>query len=252
MPTSSTETRLALLRAAERLFAERGVDAVSMREIAATAGQANHSAVLYHFNDKRALLNAVLERHSGPLEQSWRLALNGPGARSHWELEELVDLMVRSVVALLDDKDGGTEYLLVVAELVTSRSFPVTEMPAASAPGIQALTTAMMSRMAPFAVHLMPLRMMRAAAVLYCSISDYHRLTRAGLAIQREDFVADLVASLVGLLGRAPEASAAPSRSPRPDRGPDQHDRRFRGEGNQGACGAPFRADLARVVVIPR
>ena len=202
MPKPSTETRLALLRAAERLCAERGVDAVSMREIAAAAGQANHSAVLYHFNDKRELINAMLDRHSGPLQAAWLLALNGPAAPSHHKLEELVNLMVRPIVALLDDPDGGTDYLLIVAELVTSRSFPVTELPAAAAPGIQALTAAMMAQMAPFPVHLLPLRMMRAAAVMYCSINDYHRLTRAGFAIPREDFVTDLVASLVGLLGR--------------------------------------------------
>jgi AcrR family transcriptional regulator len=39
-------TRLAMLRAAERLFAEKGVDAVSLREIANAAGQGNHSAAL--------------------------------------------------------------------------------------------------------------------------------------------------------------------------------------------------------------
>src|SRR6185369_10814700 len=59
-------TRAALLRAAERLFAERGVDRVSMREVAAAAGQSDYPAVLSHFSDKREMLDAVLERHSDP------------------------------------------------------------------------------------------------------------------------------------------------------------------------------------------
>src|SRR5271156_3483901 len=49
-----------LLDAAEGLFAERGIEAVSLREIAAEAGQKNNSAVIYHFGDKRGLLDALI------------------------------------------------------------------------------------------------------------------------------------------------------------------------------------------------
>jgi AcrR family transcriptional regulator len=52
--------RAQLLDAAERLFAERGIEAVSLREIAAEAGQKNNSAVSYHFRDKRGLLDALI------------------------------------------------------------------------------------------------------------------------------------------------------------------------------------------------
>jgi AcrR family transcriptional regulator len=43
----------ALISAAERLYAERGVDAVSMREITREAGQKNSSAFQYHFPSKK-------------------------------------------------------------------------------------------------------------------------------------------------------------------------------------------------------
>ena len=128
-----------------------------------------------------------------------------------YDLEGLVKLLVRPLVAQLDDPDGGAAYLLVVADLVTSRSFPLLEMPATSAPGILALTSAMQRRMDSFPAHLTALRMMRVAAALYCSIADYHRLTTAGMPIPREDFTADLIASLVGLLQqRAPKPPALP------------------------------------------
>ncbi len=55
-------TRDAILDAAERLFAERGFDGVSMREIAAEAGLRNQASLYHHFRDKRALYEAVLER----------------------------------------------------------------------------------------------------------------------------------------------------------------------------------------------
>jgi len=48
------------LRAAEQLFAERGFENVSIREIAAAAAVA-HPAIYYYWGSKRGLLAAVLE-----------------------------------------------------------------------------------------------------------------------------------------------------------------------------------------------
>jgi AcrR family transcriptional regulator len=56
-----TERRLIL--AAERLFAERGIDAVSVRAINAAAGS-NVAAVHYHFGSKEALLEALIRERS--------------------------------------------------------------------------------------------------------------------------------------------------------------------------------------------
>jgi AcrR family transcriptional regulator len=54
--------RASLLDTAERLFAERGIEAVSLRDVSAGAGQRNHSAAQYHFGDRRNLVAAVFER----------------------------------------------------------------------------------------------------------------------------------------------------------------------------------------------
>jgi AcrR family transcriptional regulator len=52
---------LRLVLTAERLFAERGIDGVSLRQIAAEAGSANNSAVRYHFGTKTGLITAIFE-----------------------------------------------------------------------------------------------------------------------------------------------------------------------------------------------
>ena len=73
MPTianeASTDTRDRLLDVAERLFAEHGFDAVSLRAITTDAG-ANLAAVNYYFGSKEALIEAVVARLVEPLATS--------------------------------------------------------------------------------------------------------------------------------------------------------------------------------------
>jgi AcrR family transcriptional regulator len=57
-----------LLDAAERLFAAQGYGAVSLRQIIADAG-VNVAAVHYHFGSKQDLLDKVVIRKAGPVNQ---------------------------------------------------------------------------------------------------------------------------------------------------------------------------------------
>ena len=59
-PITDQETRQRLLDAAERLFAERGFNKVSVRDICREAG-ANVAAVNYYFRDKWGLYREVLQ-----------------------------------------------------------------------------------------------------------------------------------------------------------------------------------------------
>ena len=55
-------TRDQILDAGERLFAERGYDGVSMRDIVAETALRNQASLYHHFRNKRALYEAVLKR----------------------------------------------------------------------------------------------------------------------------------------------------------------------------------------------
>jgi AcrR family transcriptional regulator len=78
-----------------RLFAERGVDGVTVREIATAAGQKNHGAVGYYFGSKEALVREIIldgaiaidERRNAALD---RFEANGGPHR----VREVVDVLI--------------------------------------------------------------------------------------------------------------------------------------------------------------
>lgn len=106
----------ALIRAAELLFAERGSDAVSLREINAAAGATNASAVQYHFTDRRGLVRAVLAKHEVEVEQRRHQLLDAYEQRTESDVRALAAALVEPLAAELVC-EGGLGYLQLVADL---------------------------------------------------------------------------------------------------------------------------------------
>jgi AcrR family transcriptional regulator len=57
---SGESTRVMLMEVAERLFATRGIEAVTLREIQEAAGQSNTSVIRYHFGSRDGLIRALI------------------------------------------------------------------------------------------------------------------------------------------------------------------------------------------------
>jgi AcrR family transcriptional regulator len=62
--------KVALILAAEVVFARDGIDGASLREIAARAGQRNHHAVQYHFGSRESLVQAVFDYRMDQMEMA--------------------------------------------------------------------------------------------------------------------------------------------------------------------------------------
>ena len=71
------DTRLHLIATAEKLFAQRGFEAVSMREINRAAGQGNASALHYHFGSREVLVEAIIAWRMHPVNQRRNEILDG-------------------------------------------------------------------------------------------------------------------------------------------------------------------------------
>ncbi|HYP83330.1 TetR/AcrR family transcriptional regulator [Variovorax sp.] len=98
-----------LLATAQRLFAEKGIDGVSMREIAREAGQRNNSALHYHFGSKEALIQAILQsgmREVNELRNDYIDQLFSGGR--HGDLRALVEAIVWPLASKMLTGSGNT------------------------------------------------------------------------------------------------------------------------------------------------
>jgi AcrR family transcriptional regulator len=117
MPELEPSTRDKLIDAAARLFAERGIDSVSLAEIVRESGQRNASAVQYHFGGRDDLLLAILERYV-PVLRARRLELLGIAESSASDPRPAAEAIVRPVTELAQRGWRERAYLQIGTELM--------------------------------------------------------------------------------------------------------------------------------------
>ena len=93
-PANESDTRERLLDAAEKLFAETGIGATSLRAVTAEA-EANLASVHYHFGSKESLLLEVFGRRIKPVNRERLERLD----KATTESPEDLDAVIRAFVA---------------------------------------------------------------------------------------------------------------------------------------------------------
>jgi TetR/AcrR family transcriptional regulator, regulator of cefoperazone and chloramphenicol sensitivity len=112
------DTKVRLMIAAEALFAEQPIESVSLREIAAKAGNGNNNAVQYHFGGKGGLIQSLF---------AWRVEqMEAPRAAAYASIRaqgrepDLADLVEILCLPLLDlvDADGCHSYAAFLSQYI--------------------------------------------------------------------------------------------------------------------------------------
>jgi AcrR family transcriptional regulator len=110
-------TRKRILKQAERLFAKKGIDAVSIRDITDAAG-VNSAAIHYHFGSKSGLIEALLERWAGELVERRGKILDRIEALPAVGLRDVVDVLVWPMIELGGARRGGGGYVGFLAAVM--------------------------------------------------------------------------------------------------------------------------------------
>jgi AcrR family transcriptional regulator len=101
-------TRDRILKTAERLFAERGFNGVSVRDLAGAAN-VNVASIGYHFRNKEGLLAEVYRRHCEPMieERLRGLEAAAPLAGAA-RVAAIIEAFVRPALSQVDVEEGET------------------------------------------------------------------------------------------------------------------------------------------------
>ena len=96
-------TRDSILDAAEKLFVEQGVSRTTLQHIASEAG-VTRGAIYWHFDDKSALFNAMMDRVRLPLEAELQVLDESESADPLDDLRNYVMAVLRRTV---NDRAGA-------------------------------------------------------------------------------------------------------------------------------------------------
>lgn len=135
-----------MIAVAERMFAERGIHEVSMRDVAAAAGQRNNSAVQYHFGGRDGLVMAVFRHRMAQINVARLAYLDDidTGGRTDM-VRALVEAFLFPLADFLETVEGSNyaRFIARISPSVDTQSTEFREVSEASNEVVNRLTRAL-------------------------------------------------------------------------------------------------------------
>ena len=203
-----------ILTTAERLFAERGIAAVPLRDIGAEAGQRNNVAVQYHFGDREQLLREITTYRAAASEagrQEMLADLVSEGRQA--TIADLVKAFVRPLAGHLR---AGNHYLAFLSRYISERGGYAGLEGAVPTAAVTTLT-ALLPRLLPgIPQALLDERWTILLTSTVHTLARYQVLMAAGrLPAPIDDLISDLEVLLTGAIEAPPVPSAIARAVPR-------------------------------------
>jgi len=211
-------TQERLLLTAERLFAQEGIDAVSMRRIAQVAEQRNISALQYHFGGRDQLIDALLTLRLSVINERREALLAALEARG--EATELHGLLAALVRPLADElTEPESHFIGFLQQLYSVRRGDniYGHLPSELTSGLSRVSAGIAACLThlPLTVRQQRLRLM--AAQLVHSMADWYYQRERGtevtpLALMSADLIDFLAGGLMAPVSAAVSSLLEPPR----------------------------------------
>ena len=196
--SASERTLLKIILAAERLFGDKGIDAVSLRQINIEAGQKNSSATHYHFGNKKTLINAIYDYRMASVNRR-RLALL-EAADLDGNLRLLVEAMVYPIVDEIDASEGGPHYIRFLSQMIGNPSVDLNALWSSKhGSALNIILNKMETLMSDMPADILAQRFGLGVAQIFHALADRERL-RTNPAIDFNKYGALFAANLVDCL----------------------------------------------------
>lgn len=196
----ANSTREAILTAAERLFAEHGVFAVSNRQVSEAAGQGNNAAVGYHFGTKTDLVREIERRHRVPVERL-REEMVSDAAEST-ELRHWVSCLVRPLTDHLSALGNPTWYARFAAQVMADPAYHhIVVKDALSSPSLVQVIDGINACLPDLPVRVHQARNVMARNLLMHTCAEHERALASGTpgSASWTEAGSDLIDAIVGL-----------------------------------------------------
>lgn len=197
----ASTTQEAILTAAERLFAEHGVFAVSNRQVSEAAGQGNNAAVGYHFGTKTDLVRAIEHKHRVPVErlrEKMVAALPSLAGMRDW-----VACLVCPLTEHLAALGNPTWYARFAAQVMTDPAYyNIVVKDALTSPSLVQVIDGINGCIPELPIDVRVERNLMARNLLVHTCADRERAMASGLSVPRPSWqaaAAGLIDAIVGL-----------------------------------------------------
>lgn len=192
-PAGRPTSREAMIRAAERLFGERGIGAVSLRHVAAAAGQRNNSAVRYQFGSREGLVDAIFAYRMGRIDERRRAMLASAGPDPG--IRDLLEAFVYPLAESVGHDDGTSWYLRFLRQVVFDPEFDVFSPERSEhCRGLRVVVDGILDRLSALPEPVRGRRLLQVSQMLVHSLADHEaQLAHGRPALPTPVLVADLV-----------------------------------------------------------
>jgi len=196
--SKSEQTRSALMRSAEQLFASQGINNVTSRAIVEASGQKNESALQYHFGNREGLIREIhgyWANEIGRLRGDMLESLHNDAS-----LRDIVEFMVTPPFELGRTNPDFRCYIRAFGPEVV-----LSELPAINAMlrerGAQEIPRLLQDKLPQLSASALAARLDSAVRLASLSMAQHARQPNAFEGREAKLFLHRLMDSLVGLLG---------------------------------------------------